>query len=96
MTFHYLEILNLILGLKKYISRCSPFETIGNAEENVLIEEINIPLRYDDIDFKFWNLGSFANTVVNGIGIYFLQTQEELLVGELKKAIKKNMNSLIC
>ena len=76
--------------------QCSlPMET-DVPEKNILIEEINIPLRYDDIDFKFHNLGSFANTVVNGVGIYFLQTQEETLVREVRKAIKKNVNSLIC
>lgn len=76
--------------------QCSPLETMETATDNVLIEGINIPLRYDDIDFKFNNLGTFANTVVNGVGIYFLQTQEEFLVGEIRKAIKKNVNSLIC
>lgn len=76
--------------------RCSPTESLDTAESNVLIEEINVMLRYDDIDFKFNNLGSFANTVVNGVGIFFLQTQEETLVNEIRKAIKKNINSLIC
>ena len=67
-----------------------------SAGDNVLIEEITIPLRYDDIDFKFENLGSWANTAVNGVGIYFLQTQEESIVKEIRKAIKQNVNSLIC
>ena len=71
-------------------------ESIETATDNVLIEKIKIPLRYDDIDFKFENLGSFANTVVNGIGVYFLQVQEEIIVGEIRKAVKKNVNSLIC
>jgi hypothetical protein len=66
------------------------------SQENVLITEIGIPLKYADVDFKFQNLGSFANTVVNGVGIYFLKSQEELLVGEIRKGIKKNVNSLIC
>ena len=48
------------------------------------------------MNFKFDNLGAFANTVVNAVGIYFLKTQEELLVGQIRKAIKKNVNSLIC
>ena len=64
--------------------------------DNVLIEEIHIPLRYDDIDFRFQDLGNFANNVINGIGIYFLQTQEATLVGQIRKAIKENVNSLIC
>ena len=75
---------------------CSAVESIGLSLDNVLIEEISIPLKYDDIDFKFENLGSFANTLVNGIGIYFLKTQEATLVGEIRNAIKKQVNSLIC
>ena len=55
-----------------------------------------LPLEYADVNFKFDNLGAFANTVVNAVGIYFLKTQEELLVGQIRKAIKKNVNSLIC
>jgi hypothetical protein len=34
------------------------------------------------VNFTFDNLGDFANTVVNGVGIYFLKTQEEMLVGQ--------------
>ena len=67
-----------------------------NVLDNVLIEEIRIPLNYDDIDFLFKGLGNFANNAINGIGIYILQTQEETLVGQVRKAIKENVNSLIC
>ena len=48
------------------------------------------------MDFKFEGIGDFANTVVNAAGIYFLQTQEELVVGNIRKAVRKNVNSLIC
>ena len=69
-----------------------------SAEEggNVLITEIRFPLKYADVDFKFEGIGDFANTVVNAAGIYFLQTQEELVVGNIRKAVRKNVNSLIC
>ena len=63
---------------------------------NVVITEIRFPLKYDDVNFKFENLGDFANTVVNAAGIYFLQTQEELVVGNIRSAVKQNVNSLIC
>ena len=75
-------------GLKSFL-RCGP-------DGNVLITEISLPLEYDDIDFKFANLGAFANTVVNGVGIYFLQTQEETMIRQLRQAIKQEVNSLIC
>ena len=55
-----------------------------------------LPLEYADVNFKFENLGAFANTVVNAVGIYFLKTQEEMLVGQIRKELKKNVNSIIC
>ena len=69
----------------------------GNYEDSkVIIDEIGIPLNYDDVDFRFENLGKFANTMVNGVGVYILKTQEEVMVGEIRKAIKKYVHSLIC
>ncbi len=65
-------------------------------EGNVQITEIRLPLHYDDINFDFRNLGAFANTVVNGVGMYFLQSQEEAMIREIREAIRDNFNSLIC
>ncbi len=62
----------------------------------MLITDIGLPLMYDDVNFKFDNLGAFANTVVNGVGIYFLQSQEEMLITEIRKVLKREVNSLIC
>lgn len=76
--------------------KCTSSSMNEMTTDSVLIDEIRIPLKYDDVDFVFNNLGSFANTVVNGVGIFFLQTQEDTLVGAIRKAIKKNVNSLIC
>ena len=65
-------------------------------EDNVLLENIKIPLRYDDIDFEFNNLGSIGNTAMNVIGPTLLQEQEAVLVEEFRKLIQENFNSLIC
>jgi hypothetical protein len=65
-------------------------------EGNVLITEIGLPLNYDDVNFKFNNLGAFANTVVNGVGMYFLKSQEDMMISEIRKVIRKEVNSLIC
>ena len=65
-------------------------------EDNVLFENINIPLSYDDIDFEFNNLGSIGNTAMNVIGPTLLKEQEAVLVEEFSKFIKYNFNSLIC
>ncbi len=66
------------------------------AVGNVFITKIGMPIDYDDVDFRFDNLGGFANTVANGVGIYFLQSQEDMLIKKVKEAIKTNVNSLIC
>ena len=69
----------------------------GNYEDSkVIIDQIGIPLNYADVDFRFENLGKFANTMVNGVGVYILKTQEEIIVGEIRKTIKKYVHSLIC
>ncbi len=60
------------------------------------LANMELPLAYDDVDFRFERLGSFANQVVNGVGIYFLQTQEELLVNKIKSTIQTKAKSLIC
>lgn len=76
--------------------RCDDRFTAAQDQHDVLITEIRFPLLYEDVDFRFDNLGNFANTMVNGIGMYLLQTQEDVFVDEIRKAIKKNVNSLIC
>ena len=77
--------------------RCDDHHFMSSGEEaEVLITEIILPLKYSDVDFKFNNLGSFANNLVNGIGMHFLMSQEEMIVREIRKAIKQNVNSLIC
>ncbi len=63
---------------------------------NVIMTEIGLPLYYDAVNFTFNNLGEFANTVANGVGTYILQIQEEESVRQLRKAIKKEVHSLIC
>ena len=80
----------------QHCGRCTPQENVETVEDNVLLENIDIPLRYDDIDFRFDNLGAFANTAVNMIDTYILQTQEAALVGKVRRLIQENINSLIC
>ena len=65
-------------------------------EDNVLLENIKITLKYDEIDFEFNNLGSIGNTAMNVIGPTLLKEQEAVLVEEFRKLIQENFNSLIC
>ena len=62
----------------------------------MVLENINIPLRYDDITFEFNNLGLIGNTAMNVIGPTLLLEQEAVLVEEFRKLIKQNISSLIC
>ncbi len=71
-------------------------EAACDSDGQAHVAAIEIPLTYDDVDFRFDKLGVFANQVVNGVGIYFLQSQEELLVSKIRSVIKDKVNSLIC
>lgn len=74
----------------------SDSESGCGPEGNVVISEMGFPLRYDAVNFRFDNLGPFVNNMVNGIGAYFLQMQEELIIKEIKSVIKTEVNSLLC
>ena len=44
---------------------CASKLDLNGFKDSVLLENINITLKYEDIDFKFDNLGTFANTALN-------------------------------
>ena len=69
--------------------RCGP-------EGNVVISEMGFPFRYDAVNFRFDNLGPFVNSMASGIGAYFIQMQEELIIKEIKSVIRKEVGSLLC
>ena len=71
--------------------RCSP-----DSDGNVVISRIKLPLRYDDVDFRFDGIGNFANNIVNAAGIYLLQSQEKTMIDKIREEIKRQVNSLIC
>ena len=74
-------------SLKRF--RCGP-------EGNVIITEMGFPLRYDHVNFRFDNLDPFVNNMINGIGAYFLQSQESLIISKVKSFISTEVNSLMC
>lgn len=65
-------------------------------EGDAVMTGLGFPLAYDDINFRFDKLGAFANTMVNGVGVYFLQSQEDLLIEKAKGALQQFMSTLIC
>ncbi len=89
------KLLVLFLYFPKMVDGFESSFSCG-PEGSVQITEIRLPLEYDDVNFDFKNLGAFANSVVNGVGIYFLQSQEDAMVKKLRSEIKEKFNSLIC
>lgn len=81
--------------LQQDLDEFEAFSECGE-EGNVLITNLEFPLVYDDFNLRFDNLGAFANTVVNGIGVYFLQTQEDMIIAKMKENIRNVMASLLC
>ena len=63
---------------------------------DVLMTDIGIPFTYDDISINFDNLGYTYNTVINGMSIFILKTQEKNLLTYVKDQVKNTVNSLIC
>jgi len=63
---------------------------------DVVITNLGIPFNYEDISINFDNLGSGYNTLINGISLFFLKTQEETLVSSFKRTIKEKVHSIIC
>ena len=63
---------------------------------DVLISEIGVPLKYDDISINFTNLGYAANTAINGLSIFLIKAQEQNLLSLVMDQVRNTVNSLIC
>jgi len=87
---------DLIDPQQSWSTRSCSDESFLFDDPNVLITEIEMPLSYEDVNFKFVGLGAFANNMINTMGIYMLQTQEATIKEHIRKNIKTHVNSLIC
>eukprot|EP00092_Neocalanus_flemingeri_P024668 GFUD01026756.1.p1 GENE.GFUD01026756.1~~GFUD01026756.1.p1 ORF type:complete len:459 (-),score=134.96 GFUD01026756.1:224-1600(-) len=67
-----------------------------DQEGNAIITDLKIPLVYDEVTFHMDNLGEFYNSVVNGIGVFLISTQNELAVSALKGLIARSISSFAC
>jgi len=83
----------------------SPQITVDTSEKandqcdrigDVVITNLGIPFNYEDISINFDNLGSGYNTLINGISLFILKTQEENLVSSFKRTITEKVHSIIC
>jgi len=82
--------------LEEMTSKCQQEDNMTHIEEDVLVENIKIALKYEDIFFNFQNLGAFANAAINMIGTYILQIQQADLVEQIRKVIQEDSKNLKC
>jgi len=90
------EIVNATLSPTIKLDTTRDYRFGCGTEDGVIISDIGFPLKYDDITFNFENLGAFFNTVVNGVGVYLIESNQQAIVNKVKSEIKKHANSLIC
>ena len=67
-----------------------------DEDGNAIITDLKIPLKYDEVSFHMDNLGEFYNSVVNGIGVFLISSQNQLAVETLKGLIARNIASFAC
>ena len=60
------------------------------------ITELNIPLIYDTLTFDMENLDQAFDTVIQGILIILIETQNMLAVAALRALIAQSVGSLMC
>ena len=60
------------------------------------ITELNIPLLYDTLTFDMENLDKAFDTVIQGILVILLETQNMLAVAALRALIAQSVGSLMC
>lgn len=63
---------------------------------DIMITNIELPFDYDDFSMSFDNLGYGVNTVLNGVSIFVMQTQQKNMENYAKETIKGFVHSLIC
>jgi len=73
-------------------SDLSPCGEIGD----VMITQMELPFDYDDFSISFDGLGYGLNTVLNGVSIFVMQTQQQNMENAVKETIKGYVHSLIC
>ena len=60
------------------------------------ITELNIPLLYDTLTFDMKNLDDAFDTVIQGILVILVETQNMLAVAALRAMIAQSVGSLMC
>ena len=85
---------------KKNVSASSQITIDTDAEcdeaGEAKITELNIPLVYDTLTFDMENLDKAFDTVIQGILVVLLETQNMLAVAALRAMIAQSVGSLMC
>ena len=92
MRAFHAEMYNATLAPKIRVDTRAGCDEAGNA----IITDLKIPLEYDEVSFHMDNLGEFYNSVVNGIGVFLISSQNKLAVQALEGLIAKNIASFAC
>ena len=71
-------------------------EAACDPERTVRITEFNIPFLYDGVSSTFENLDSAFETVIQGIVIFILESQNIVVVNALRTLLSKTISSLMC
>jgi len=90
-SFHA-EMYNATLAPRVRVDTRAGCDQQGNA----IITDLKIPLVYDEVTFHMDNLGEFYNSVVNGIGVFLISSQNDLAVSALKGLIARSIASFAC
>jgi hypothetical protein len=71
-------------------------EAACDPEKNVRITEFNIPLLYDSVASNFENLDTAFETVIQGIVIFLLESQNIVLESTLRSLLSKTIINIMC
>lgn len=66
------------------------------TDYGIALTEIGLPSSYSNATFVFEGIGSFANSVINGLGAYILQTHGDILVQQLKTKLEEADFNVVC
>ena len=66
------------------------------ADKNLILKEVELPLEYSSVNFDFTNIGSVLGTIVDSIGALALSFSQGIISSSLKEVIAAEVPSLIC
>ena len=86
------EMVNCTLVTRVVIDAEADCDEEGNAK----ITDLDIPLEYDTIEFNMENLDKSFDTVIQGILVMLIESQNTLAVGALRRLITSSISTLMC